>query len=77
VEVIYKYYPRAIDNLGLDRGLFEGPKPKLLLVDDIAELTVANLLSLFKIINLVIFTYFFGTYLGDASRAAAVNYREN
>jgi len=40
VEVLYKYFPRAIDNLGLDRGLFEGPKPKILLVDDVAELTV-------------------------------------
>lgn len=40
VEVLYRYFPRAIDNLGLDQGLFEGPKPKLLLVEDIAELTV-------------------------------------
>jgi hypothetical protein len=40
VEVLYRFFPRAIDNLGLDQGLFEGPKPKLLLVDDIAELTV-------------------------------------
>jgi uncharacterized membrane protein YgcG len=40
VEVLYRYFPRAIDNLGLDKGLFDGPKPKLLLVDDIPELTV-------------------------------------
>ena len=26
--------------MGLNQGLFDGPKPKLLLVDDIAELTV-------------------------------------
>ncbi len=40
VEVLYKYFPRAIDNVGLDQGLFDGPKPKLLLVEDVAELTV-------------------------------------
>jgi hypothetical protein len=42
VEVMYKLFPRAIDKLGLDRGLFEGPKPKLLLVDDISELTASG-----------------------------------
>jgi hypothetical protein len=31
-----RYFPRAIDNLGLDQGLFNGPKPKLLMVEDIA-----------------------------------------
>ena len=39
-QVIYEYFPRAIDRLDPDQGLFPGPRPKILLVDDVAELTV-------------------------------------
>ena len=40
VDVIYSYFPSAIDKLEPDQGLFPGPKPKLLLVDSISNLTM-------------------------------------
>ena len=39
VDVIYSYFPGAIDKLEPDQGLFPGPKPKLLLVDSISNLS--------------------------------------
>ena len=40
VDVIYQYFPSSIDKLDPDRGLFPGPKPKLLLVNSFNQLTM-------------------------------------
>ena len=40
VDVIYKFFPRAIDKLEKDQGLFDGPIPKLLMVESIPDLTL-------------------------------------
>lgn len=40
VQVIEKFFPASIDSLEADQGLFPGPKPKILLMDKLPDLTV-------------------------------------
>jgi hypothetical protein len=40
VDVVYAYFPGAIDKLEPDQGLFDGPRPKLLLVDSVSNLAM-------------------------------------
>ena len=40
VDIIYSFFPRAIDKLEPDCGLFDGPVPKLLMVESIPDLVL-------------------------------------
>ncbi len=58
VEVVYEFFPGAIDRLEPDQGLFDGPKPKLLLTTQMSHLTVRRLELVFLLL-LSFFSFFF------------------